>query len=320
MEEPITEQDYAMVRSTNFFPEHRLIETLDKHTIPQPIGSYFESEIRELTGDYDPSKFDVLDFINRRTVHWTLNGLVGDHAYGSFSNSNYIIIEPFKNHINDEGLLNINEADTFFAQDMKLSPEATILMPLEQYKKLMSDPKTRKAINDFKIAVYTGSDKTATEMSLHDQGYVYGTIGTWGFLTDRRTESQQYCGRLEDGMKEISERLKSEGRELEEEERHSYSKSYAIDQERRQEISKESIERFVEFLASKFDKELPVESIKRVLLDRSGLDSKEYKDAPDVDLKDIVNLIGLDKLAEITKEYNEYMLELHKEERKISKM
>lgn len=316
MYDSISENDLVLVRSTDYFPRHRLIETLDKHTMPQKRDSYFDEELREITGNKDISKYDIFEFINRRTIHWTLNGLVGDHAYGSFSNICCIIIEPFKDHIHDEGLLSIDEADTYFAQDMKLSPNAYILMPLKRYIEMLSDTKTKKDLEEFNIAVYDGDDEIATQMLLQDLGYVYGRIEGWGFSLDRSTNAQKYCERLEETMRHISDRLKDEGKELEEETVHQYSNSYAKDLKRAYDIGTEGVERFVDFVASKCDKPLPTDAIKKVILEREELHYEKYKGIPKVDLKEVVNAIGLDKLEEITKEYNEYMLELHKEERK----
>ena len=37
---PISIDDFVLVRSTDYFPKHRLIETLDKHTMPQKSTNY----------------------------------------------------------------------------------------------------------------------------------------------------------------------------------------------------------------------------------------------------------------------------------------
>ena len=46
------------------------------------------------------------------------------------------------------------------------------------------------------------------------------------------------------------------------------------------------------------------------------IDVKKYETSPSVNLKDILLSIGLDKFEEITKSYNDYMLQLYMEERK----
>ena len=316
MEDSITEEDLILVRSTDVFPKHRLIETIDKHTMPEPMPSYFAKELKERIDSKELSQYDVLDFINRRTIHWTLNGLVGDHQYGKFSNRKYIIVEPLEEQIQNEGLLSLNEADTYFEQDMKLSPRATILMPIEQYGEVLKDPTSKKQLEGFDIAVYTGEDYIATKMLLNDKEYIFGDIGTWGYITNRNTDAGIYADKLEEGIENISERLREEGRPIEDTKIHRNSKSYAKDNERRYTLYMEGIERFVDFLADKSDEELPVESIKRELLRREGLDYKQYASAPEVSLEEVVDSIGVEELKEITKEYNEYMLVLYREERR----
>lgn len=316
MKDSITEEDLILVRSTDVFPKHRLIETIDKHTMPEPMPSYFAKELKERIDSKEFSQYDVLDFINRRTIHWTLNGLVGDHQYGKFSNRKYIIVEPLEEQIQNEGLLSLNEADTYFEQDMKLSPRATILMPIEQYGEVLKDPTSKKQLEGFDIAVYAGEDYIATKMLLHEKGYIFGDIGTWGYITNRNTDAGIYADKLEEGIENISEQLREEGRPIEETKIHRNSKSYAKDNERRYALYIEGIERFVDFLANKSDEELPGESIKRELLRREGLDYKKYASAPEVSLEEVIDSISVEKLRKITKEYNGYMLELYKEERK----
>ena len=314
---PISIDDFVLVRSTDYFPKHRLIETLDKHTMPQKSTNYFDEELIDLTGNRDISSYDIYNFINSRSIHWTLNGLVGNHAYGTFTGRKYIIIEPFKEHVYDDSLLSIDEADTYFEKDMKLSPNAYILMPLTTYSEILSDKNSKGDLQNFNVAVYDGDDTIATQMLLQELGYVYGGIGSWGFTLDRNTYSEKYCGKLEEAMIDIATQLKKEGKNLEETSVHQYSNSYAKDLKRTYELDIESVERFVDFLVSHCEKDLPADSIKKMIYQRMEIYSKKYEASPSVNLKDILLSIGLDKFAEIIKSYNDYMLQLYMKERKM---
>ena len=117
-------------------------------------------------------------------------------------------------------------------------------------------------------------------------------------------------------MIDITSRLKEEGKNLEETSVHQYSNSYAKDLKRTYELDIESVERFVDFLVSHCEKDLPADSIKKMIYQRMEIDVKKYETSPSVNLKDILLSIGLDKFEEITKSYNDYMLQLYMEERK----
>lgn len=55
----------------------------------------------------------------RNTLHFTLNTVVQDHAYGTFSNSKYAVIADLKETANQNKIVGLNEVDTFFWQNEK---------------------------------------------------------------------------------------------------------------------------------------------------------------------------------------------------------
>lgn len=52
----------------------------------------------------------------RNTLHFTLNSVVQDHAYGTFSESRYAVIADLKETSKQNKLVGLNEVDTFFWQ------------------------------------------------------------------------------------------------------------------------------------------------------------------------------------------------------------
>ena len=53
----------------------------------------------------------------RNTLHFTLNTVVQDHAYGTFSDSKYAVIADLKETANQNKIVGLNEVDTFFWQN-----------------------------------------------------------------------------------------------------------------------------------------------------------------------------------------------------------
>ena len=180
--------DLALVRTTKMFPKNGIIETTDKHSDLLVEESPFARDLKE-AGVTDLERYNILKFQNRRTIHFTLNGLVGSHEYGDFKGRNFIIIEPFEEHVNDDSLMNINEADTYFEDNMVLSKRASILIPVEKYKELIKDEKMLEELNKFDIRLFDGNEEEAVRMCLLDKGFTFGEIHKWGFenYADRGT-------------------------------------------------------------------------------------------------------------------------------------
>ena len=55
----------------------------------------------------------------RNTLHFTLNTVVQDHAYGTFSDSRYAVIADLKETADQNKIVGLNEVDTFFWQNEK---------------------------------------------------------------------------------------------------------------------------------------------------------------------------------------------------------
>ena len=315
-----TVADLVLVRTTNAFPQNGVVEILDKHTMPETQESFFKREI-EGRG-LDLKDFDMYSFMNRRTSHWTLNGLVSSHMYGNFEGRNFILVEPFEKQVNHDGLLNIDEADTYFNGDLKLSEKAIILMKLEEYKERYKDPEKRKEMENMNIRLFVGDEKIAVKMLLQDLGYVYEEIGMWGYDLGEEKPEDRYARKLESVMQAETERLQKEGKAIKPG-THFYSETREIDLRRNFELENEKIDRFVEMLSQNSDVNFSPKYLKRVFINRMSykeddedhyLDSeiKEQEGLVKMGPQEVFDKIGPEKIKEITQKYNEMILEEYK--------
>ena len=89
----------------------------------------------------------------RNTLHFTLNSVVQDHAYGKFSESSIAIIGNLKETANNNKINGLSPADTWiFQKDGKVSiPNPTLIVPDN-----MSLPKDVK--ENINVVVYKGSE------------------------------------------------------------------------------------------------------------------------------------------------------------------
>lgn len=323
----------ALVRTTNVIPRFGVLETYGKHLAYEKYNSYFQPELRKL-GQGENPRFNRIGFMNRRTIHFSLNGLVGDHAKGTFSGRDFIIIEPLEEQINNPNLLNINEADTYFLGDVKLSKKATILMQLEKYLERIKDPAIKKQLDQFDVRLFIGDEKKAVEMCLVDRGFTFGKINEWGFNSVGNSSEKKNEDLLEQAQKTIAEQLKKEGRDVTYGEVHSHSESRKIDVEELRKIDVEEIGLFVDILASKTEEPFSKCYLKNYLLFRrdnyvvgendlwriEGYE-ESYDVTPDYDKPiltpdQLIKKIGVERLALVTAEYNRQMEAIHIEARK----
>ena len=312
--------DLALVRTTTMFPHNGIIETTDKHSDLITEETPFKRELQEAEIT-DLERFKLLKFQNRRTIHFTLNGLVGSHEYGNFEGRDYIIIEPFDEHVEDDSLLNINEADTYFEDDMKLSKRASILMPIEKYKKLIKDEKTLKELNKYDIRLFAGDEQEAVEMCLLDKGFTYGTIHKWGFENYGDTSVKAKNENLiEECEERIAEELKAEGKTVEYGGVHFYSDTMEIDRGRSNELIYHEYKTLVECIASvsefEFSKtELMNELLARVYLPRGAKFEEDDLEKPKLEVGEILGKLTPDGLEKATQKYNEIITKEHEQAR-----
>ncbi len=316
--------DLALVRTTKMFPHNGIVETTDKHSDLIEKETPFKRELEEL-GVADLEKYKMLIFQNRRTVHFTLNGLVGSHEYGNFEGRNFIIIEPFEEHRDDKGLLNINEADTYFDEDVVLSKRASILIPVEKYKELIKDEKTLKELNQYDIRLFDGNEEEAVRMCLLDKGYSYGVIHKWGFEHYYASKESQDLNEnlIEKCEEKIAEELREEGKEVTYGGVHFYSESKKIDDERSKELTSYQYKILVECIADTCKFEFSKTALMNELLSREFL-PKEAKfedgdlDKPKLEPKEILERLTPEGLELVTQKYNK-IISIEHEEARIAK-
>ena len=174
-------RDIAMVRTTPFITKNLEMEMIDE------LNSrvYEENFLSELLGE----EYKTLSTMYRSTKHFTLNGLVASHELGNFSGRPYIFIDGLEKHINKDNMLALDEADTYFEisreEPFKLSTDAEIMMPIEEYLKVKDDKDIMKEISLYKkLTLFSGDEKTAVDMRLLKKGYIPESIGKWGYDYD----------------------------------------------------------------------------------------------------------------------------------------
>lgn len=186
-------EDLVMVRTTNQFPVYGIVKPTD-----------IDQTTREITSN------------------WTFNS-------GILSNKNFIIIEPFKEQVLNPNLSNINEVDTWFNGDVKLSERAIILIPLEKYIKLCENPRFKVEANKFNIALFRGDENLALKMLLYDKLYASFDIKDSEFMLDEYGESLDYITKLKKLQEQIAEELQSMGRNVTYDKTHEYDHDAAVD-------------------------------------------------------------------------------------------
>lgn len=323
----MTEKDFdvssfAMVRTTPYFPKDREMEIIDelncREYIPNFLSRRFSiEEIEEefgenwyetIFGENDKEiqktkiakenkitkKYETLSPMYRSTKHFTLNGLVSSHMYGDFSDRPYIFIDPLEKHINDEGILSVNEADTYFKatreKPFKLSEKAKLMMPLTEYLKIKDDPEKIKKIHDYELTLFSGDEKIAVDMKLAQMGYMPEDIGSWGYE----------AGCIMDNA--IDKLSKEHGVPVEV---HYYSKIKEEDQARTNELTNESNLLFVDRIFEEFgiDEKYKYGAINQTLTDE--------------ELDEIISSCGKENLKDFIANFNEQRrneLDLKREE------
>jgi len=315
--------DLVLVASTAIFPRNGIIETTDKHSDLLVVDSPFAKELKE-AGIIDRKKYAVLKFQNQRTIHFTLNGLISSYESRDHQERNFIIIEPFEEHVDDESLMNINEADTYFQEDMVLSKRATILIKAEKYKDLIKDEKMLKELNKMDIRLFEGNEEEAARMCLLDKGYTFGEIHKWGFenssdIGKPKAQNEVLIGKAEEA---IANKLKEQGRNIKYGGVYFSSESKRIDEERKVELLEEELKLFVECIADVANFEFSKTSLMNELLSREYIPKEAKfeegdKDKPNIEVKELLEKLTTEGLEKSTKKYNETITQEHMQARKV---
>jgi len=308
-----TINDCILVRTTDIFPTDGIIETpingnayeFGKSSI---IGEAVAKKLREKHPDYymtleagekyskELSEFEVCFETCRRTIHFTLNGLVGNSAYGNFDNKPFVIFEPLKYHL-DDSLKSLRVEDVYFDKNMQLSNEATILISEEYFEKLSNNLECLETLKNFKIYVYRGNQQAAVSQVLSNLGYDSFLISSNG-----------YSNGLNDGMaasnmwKCVNKFAIENNISLD---RHFYSKINYEDSINRSEKANEIDKMHLNYLLDNSNVSIELrEAINELMSNNlSILESIT---------EEVVEQIGLERIKELTKEFNQnYIKELN---------
>ena len=308
---PYTLEDCVLVRTTDIFPFDHEIHTpasdcafdygnsiylgqaiRDKIKLEHPEFSYEELE-------EESQKYVVYAENPRETLHFTLNGLVQSHMQGNFDGRKFMIVEPLKYHI-DESLLSIRPEDTFFKGNITLSNESTIIISEEVFENIKNDLQYIDDLERFNVFIYKGDNQElAVRQALNILGYDCFIMANRYFVhgNDPDYPAKEMTDFLYNftSVNGISQQA------------HNHSDEYKKELEERTKRNKEIDYRHLNFIFE--NSNLPADFI--VLM-------KEQLSYPAL-LKEnatkLVNIVGLDSLAVLTKKFNETTLKERKEKR-----
>lgn len=309
----ISINDCILVRATDHFPFDRTVQTPDHAyaysfdsslIIGQELYNLFEEKYQHLDFvtkckkvNEELKRYDVFYEISRQTVHFTINGLVSNHSLGSFDNSNFIILEPFKYHL-DDSLKGLRVEDTYYNDDVVLSNEAVILIPKSYFEKMKMDNKILSELNNYNIVVFSENEKMAVRTVLINLGYHYYDICEHGYSFEKSDTSSR-------DMLLFIQKFANNNNVSQD--RHFDSEINNEDRTRRHDKSMLVCIDHLKFLLdnSNFDSNIKDELLNLVILSDVDLKSYGLVQRKNNLIRELINSLGLEKLAILTKQFNE---------------
>lgn len=299
--------DCMLVRTTDVFPKDKIIQTPDhgnaygfgrSSIFHETLLSMIKSKYPEVMTDEQTalffeelSQYDVFFEVRRSTTHYTINGLVSSHMYGNFEGKPYIILDPLEEHIDDDALIGLRVEDTYFNDDVELSPKSTIMMPVESFKNAINNPDYLETLRNFNVVVFEGDEAKAVDCLLHNLGYNAFLINNHGYV-------EGYVPGTEENkmLLNISSLAKSKGIP---QDRHCYSEVYKKDYVRMATGVEESDKRHFLYV-------LDHAGIPKHLDEKLRYEIDFYSNVALMQnsVTELVNMIGLDQLRTITEQYN----------------
>lgn len=295
-------EDCALVRTTHGFPfNHEVHTPIFDHLYDFALPEYFQFVITEVLKKYYPDtwqeeekKYFTYYEILRDTLHFTINGLVKSSIYGNFDARPYIIIEPLKHQI-DNPPLSLRAEDTFFEGNLTLSEECTLLIKYDVYEMIKNDPEYIEDLKKYRIIVYKGENEVqAVHNALEILGYDAFMISDHGY-TERDGAAEKMTTLLN---KLAQERGISQTK-------HRYTKNHKEEEALMAESNKRFDREYAEYILG-YGLEhgcISEEFAEYVLeiIDKYNYFSAEHREA----IKEMIELIGLERLAVLTAEFNE---------------
>lgn len=311
--------DCILVRTTDIFPMDGIIQTpingnaygFGRSSI---IGEAISKKVREKHPNYfmteeagekyskELAEFDVCFETCRRTIHFSMNGLVGSTAYGNFDGKPFVIFEPLKYHI-DSSLKSLRVEDVYFDNDMKLSNECSILIEENYLRENSNNLEFLEQLKNFKVYVYRGNQQAAVSKVLSDLGYDSFLISSNGYsngLSDRMAAAKMWRF-VNDFAKENDISL----------ERHFTSQINYEDSSARQEKARETDIKHLTYI---LDNSNVSEELKNKIFSLLP----DYLSYLETLMDELVEEIGLDQIKELTKQFNDlYIQELKNNKKRI---
>lgn len=300
--QPYTLDDCALVRTTEAFPfNHEIHTPAYDHAYDFGDSMYLNDALYDILCKKYPDawmeeskKYAVYSPNPRQTLHFTLNGFVQSHMMGNFEDRDFIIIEPLKYHI-DESLCALRPEDTYFKGNLQLSNESALVISEEKYEQIKNDPKYSKDLENYRLFIYTGKNQVlAVNQALNEMGYD-GFLMSNNYFTNG--SSKDYPA------KEMTDFLVTFCKQNEiSQSSHFYSEERAIENEERITLAQQIDGRHLRYILEngQVSSEIKEKVLEQIEYNPSWID----KDL----MKKIIDQIGLDNLAILTKQFNEMMI------------
>lgn len=297
--------DCILVRTTDFFPKDHIIQTpananayefAKSSIIGEAISKklkekYINFNIEEAEQKYSQEldEFKVCFEVCRRTIHFTMNGLVGSTSYGNFDGKKFVIFEPLKYHL-DSSLKSLRVEDVYFDDDMKLSNESSILLEENYFKENSNNLDFLEQLKKFKVYVYRGNQQAAVSMVLKDLGYDSFLVSSNGYCNgiSDRTAASKLWNFVCDFAIENNISL----------DKHFYSEINNEDRIRRQEKGEEIDRKHIIYILDNSNVSLDIKNKIISLLYENPIYLEPL-------MEELVDEIGLDKIKELTKQFND---------------
>jgi len=155
------------LKTTNYNDFYHEIKKYVRKDIESKIGRELntwnnEEDINLL--DQEMEKYCTFTSSYTSTLSFSLNGLVPDDINNKFSEMKIAVLDPIRNHTN-ENYINIDSIDTTIKGSINTSSEAILVIDREYYLSLSEDIKTNLESN-YRIELFDGSLKDAVSNTL----------------------------------------------------------------------------------------------------------------------------------------------------------
>ena len=302
-----TLDDCVLVRTTNAFPfNHEAHSPLLDNAYDFGLPFYFEFILSSILKEKYPETWEeeIKKYFTyyenlRKTVHFAINGLVPSTMYGNFDFRSFIIIEPLKFHI-ETPPISLRPEDTFFRDKIELSEECALLLKFEEYETIKNDPMYKDELKNYKIIVYKGNNEVqALHNALNILGYDAFMISDHSYTITDRNKAAGKMASLLSHIADENDILQS---------KHRYTREFKEDSERMEERNRELDELFLNYIF--INGKVSKETRDRVL---DLLPIYSYNANSEIIIRKMIEEIGLEKLAELTRAFNKEMLESNRQ-------